>query len=72
MASLLPNLELLKNHPGALLHVVETLVQAIHDSDMDLAPCRLCNKPIICIPDGLTLCRACVATAEDPERIPAI
>jgi hypothetical protein len=72
VTSLMPNLEKIKHKPGALLHLVETLVQAIHDSDMDLSPCRLCGKAVICLPDGLALCRACAATAEDPERIPAI
>jgi hypothetical protein len=59
MASLLPDLEKIKHKPGALLHLAETLVQAINDSGMDLAPCRLCGKPIVCIPDGLAICRAC-------------
>ena len=65
-------IEAAKQSIAQLQQVVGILTGAIKDSGMDLAPCLVCGKPIICLPDGLALCRACVATAEDPERIPAI
>ena len=65
-------IEAAKQSIAQLQQVVGILTSAIKDSGMDLSPCRLCGKPVIRIPDGLALCRDCVATVEDPERITAI
>jgi hypothetical protein len=32
-------------------------------SGMDLCPCRVCDEPVICIPDGLALCKDCAEKA---------
>jgi hypothetical protein len=35
------------------------LHEAIARSGMDISPCRVCSKPVVCVPDGLTFCEAC-------------
>lgn len=35
----------------------------LDDSGMDLSPCRTCGETVICIPDGLALCKACAEKA---------
>lgn len=32
--------------------------------DLDIAPCRQCERPVVTLPDGLTLCRGCAAAEE--------
>jgi hypothetical protein len=32
-------------------------------SGMDLCPCRVCDETVICIPDGLALCKDCAGKA---------
>lgn len=32
---------------------------AIERSGMDLSPCSICNKLVVCIPDGLPICEPC-------------
>lgn len=39
------------------------LVQAIERSGLDISPCMRCGEPVVCIPDGLPMCKAC-ATAD--------
>ena len=34
-------------------------VDLLDRSGLDVAPCRLCENTVICVPDGLALCRAC-------------
>ena len=35
------------------------LVDLLDRSGLDVAPCRLCENTVICVPDGLALCKAC-------------
>ena len=37
----------------------EKLRAMIFDGGFDISPCRLCGKPIVCIPDGLPACESC-------------
>jgi hypothetical protein len=32
-------------------------------SGLDVSPCRLCGKPVICLPDGLACCKPCAEKA---------
>ena len=32
-------------------------------SGLDLSPCRVCSQWIVCIPDGLALCKDCAEKA---------
>ena len=34
-------------------------VDLLDRSGLDVAPCRLCESTVICIPDGLASCKAC-------------
>ncbi len=39
------------------LRIIE---QAFVESEYDISPCRECGKPVMCIPEGLSvLCAAC-------------
>ena len=35
------------------------LFAAIERSGFVLSPCRICGEVVVCIPDGLSLCKAC-------------
>ena len=35
------------------------LTAAIERSGYDVSPCLICQEPVICIPDGLAMCREC-------------
>jgi hypothetical protein len=35
------------------------LTELLDRSGMDISPCRLCGKPVICLADGLPLCKNC-------------
>lgn len=37
-----------------------TLLNAIEDGGYDLSVCMICNTPVVCIPDGLPICKKCV------------
>jgi hypothetical protein len=39
---------------------IATLTNAIKNAGMDLCPCRLCGHLVICIPDGLPICKDCL------------
>lgn len=39
---------------------ITALLKAMEAGGMDVAPCKSCGQPVVCIPDGLALCRACV------------
>lgn len=45
------------------------LEQAIARSECDLSTCRFCDKPVVCIPDGLPCCMAC-GKAEEERQSP--
>jgi len=36
-----------------------TLAKLLDRSGLDMSPCRLCGKPVICIPDGIPMCVTC-------------
>jgi hypothetical protein len=45
-------------------HSITARMRAIAEqSGMDLSPCRVCSQWIICIPDGLALCKDCAEKA---------
>lgn len=46
-------------HLGAYL----ALTAAIERSGFDVSPCRNCGEPVVCIPDGLAMCRECAEKA---------
>lgn len=37
----------------------EAIMSAIFDGGFDISPCRLCGKPIVCIPYGVPVCNYC-------------
>jgi hypothetical protein len=39
------------------------LTELLDRSGMDLSPCKSCGELVICIPDGLALCKDCVEKA---------
>ena len=39
------------------------LAELLDRSGMDLSCCRQCGKAVICIPDGLALCKHCAEKA---------
>ena len=41
------------------------LQELVARSGLDLSPCQLCGETIICIPDGLALCKDCAGKAGD-------
>lgn len=45
---------------------MKSAMQGALDVDYDVSLCR-CSHPVVCIPDGLPLCRAC-AEKEKAER----
>jgi hypothetical protein len=38
---------------------LELLNEAVQNAGFDVSPCTSCGCPVICIPDGLALCRDC-------------
>ena len=43
--------------------MIEFFFDVIIRSGMDLSPCKSCGQLVICIPDGLALCKDCVEKA---------
>jgi len=39
------------------------LTELLDRSGLDISPCRKCGVPVICIPDGLALCKDCAEKA---------
>jgi hypothetical protein len=48
---------------GLLKEYMQQLTELLDRSGMDLSPCRKCGKTVICIPDGLALCKDCAEKA---------
>lgn len=44
---------------------LEIISEIADRSGMDLSCCRQCGKTVICIPDGLALCKQCAEKAGD-------
>ena len=42
------------------LYSPHKLTEMVNRSGLDVSPCRLCGKPVICLPDGLACCKACL------------
>lgn len=61
--SLLDQNSPLTNEPGAALEAYMELWVAIERSGFDVSPCRNCGEPVICIPDGLAMCKDCAEKA---------
>lgn len=40
------------------------LLAAIERSGLDLSHCELCRRPVVCLPDGMPVCEACVRANE--------
>jgi hypothetical protein len=34
-------------------------VDALRRSGLDISPCMACGLPVVCLPDGLTMCEDC-------------
>jgi hypothetical protein len=47
----------------AALEVALSLVAAIDRGGYDVSVCMDCGAPVVCIPDGLALCRTCAERA---------
>jgi len=47
----------------AALEVALSLVAAIERSGFDICPCMVCGSSIVCIPDGLAMCKPCAEKA---------
>lgn len=42
-----------------LARAAAILTGALKDGGYDLSPCGCCGKPVVCIPDGLPMCKGC-------------
>ena len=49
--------------PNAPLDAYMDLWAAIERSGFAVSPCRICNQLVVCIPDGLAICRLCAEKA---------
>ena len=47
----------------ASLEVALALVAAIDLGGYDVSPCMICQELVVCIPDGLAMCRQCAENA---------
>jgi hypothetical protein len=50
---------------GLLKDYMHQLTELLARSGMDLSPCKSCGQTVICIPDGLALCKDCAEKAGD-------
>jgi hypothetical protein len=48
---------------GLLKDYMHQLSELLDRSGMDLCFCRQCGKTVVCIPDGLALCKPCAEKA---------
>jgi len=42
---------------------IEALLKALQAGGMDIAPCKSCGQPVVCVPDGLACCKRCAEKA---------
>jgi hypothetical protein len=42
------------------------LLAAIDAGELDISQCMICHRPVVCIPDGLPMCRFCAAKEGKP------
>ena len=47
----------------ASLEIALALVAAIDRGGYDVSPCLICQELVVCIPDGLAICRHCAEKA---------
>ena len=47
----------------ASLEIALALVAAIDRGGYDVSPCLICQELVVCIPDGLAICRQCAEKA---------
>ena len=57
-------IEAAKQAVSELHQMIGFLYGAITRSGMDLSPCKSCGELVICIPDGLALCKDCAEKAD--------
>ena len=50
-------------HAVASLEIALALVAAIDRGGYDVSPCMICQELVVCIPDGLAMCRQCAEKA---------
>lgn len=44
-----------------LAKAYDAINQALQHSPFDIAPCRSCGRPVVCLPDGMPCCNDCGA-----------
>ena len=47
----------------ASLEIALALVAAIERGGYDVSPCLICQELVVCIPDGIAMCRQCAEKA---------
>ena len=62
------NDELAAGHVRQWQQRVGELRDAIDAGGFDLAPCRLCGRTIVCLPDGIALCEQCSRGAAEAAK----
>ena len=48
-----------RDHHECAIAEVERLRDAITLGGFDLSPCKTCGLLVVCVPDGLAMCRDC-------------
>ena len=48
-----------KNLSLSLLSLRYSCSQLLKRSGLDISPCKSCGESVICIPDGIPMCKAC-------------
>jgi hypothetical protein len=43
---------------------VKAMGTAFANSGCDISPCTECRKPVVCLPEGLAMCRTCAEAVE--------
>jgi hypothetical protein len=66
--------QMAKSRPGtsgfsrddlAAIQMAVIVLGAFDRSGYDISPCTVCGAPVVCIPDGMTLCEPCAEKAGD-------
>jgi hypothetical protein len=66
--------QMAKSRPGtsgfsrddlAAIQMAVIVLGAFDRSGYDISPCTVCGAPVVCIPDGMTLCEPCADKAGD-------
>lgn len=54
----------------ASLNRMLVVAEAYERSGLDVWPCSNCEKPVICFPDGMPLCKDCADAEEARQKGP--